>query len=136
MWCSYGGVLLSSCEGIPVFLNPANKNTRIFIFCSFILIYSISRAWCKTIVTSYIKYLIYNSFAPSPRYMFVRMCAHAFKYFCMCLIVCTLVWDIPVYWTNVCFPIVCRMQLFMAWTMSNRIWSGMMIQTIWLYLHS
>jgi len=26
-----------------------------------------SRAWCKTIVTSYIKWGSYNSFAPSPR---------------------------------------------------------------------
>jgi len=29
----------------------------------------ISRAWCKTIVTSYIKWGSYNSFAPSPRFV-------------------------------------------------------------------
>ena len=29
-----------------------------------------SRAWCKTIVTSYIKWGSYNSFAPSPRHAF------------------------------------------------------------------
>jgi len=29
----------------------------------------ISRAWCKPIVTSYIKWGSYNSFAPSPRYI-------------------------------------------------------------------
>jgi len=29
----------------------------------------VSRAWCKTIVTPYIKWGSYNSFAPSPRYV-------------------------------------------------------------------
>jgi len=32
------------------------------------LLNSISRAWCKTIVTPYIKWGSYNNFAPSPRY--------------------------------------------------------------------
>ena len=31
---------------------------------------TLSRAWCKTIVTSYIKWGSYNSFALSPRYSF------------------------------------------------------------------
>jgi len=31
---------------------------------------SILRAWCKTIVTSYIKWGSYNSFAPCPRFHF------------------------------------------------------------------
>jgi len=38
-----------------------------------VMLFYISRAWCKTIVTSYIKWGSYNSFAPSPRYR-VRGC--------------------------------------------------------------
>jgi len=33
---------------------------------------SISRAWCKTIVTPYIKWGSYNSFAPSPRFALIE----------------------------------------------------------------
>jgi len=36
-------------------------------------VHGIPRAWCKTIVTSYIKWGIYNSFAPSPRYGLSRI---------------------------------------------------------------
>jgi len=40
--------------------------------CEDIIEGHISRAWCKTIVTSYIKWGSYNSFAPSPRYTIYR----------------------------------------------------------------
>jgi len=34
---------------------------------------TISRAWCKTIVTSYINWGSYHSFAPSPRYTLMKL---------------------------------------------------------------
>jgi len=37
---------------------------------SLVSLATVSRAWCKTIVTPYIKGGSYNSFAPSPRYAF------------------------------------------------------------------
>ena len=52
--------------------------------------HSMSRAWCKTIVTPYIKWGSYNSFAPSPRcalwdiiFDWIKM--HVRVRFCSCL---------------------------------------------------
>ena len=39
---------------------------------------TVSRAWCKTIVTTTFYIRSYNSFAPSPRYVILKHVLHPF----------------------------------------------------------